>query len=50
MIEKTNTTLEEMHPYKSPKTKVVFVKPQSILCISNPDAYTTEMEEGNDNW
>ena len=50
MIEKTNTSLEEIHPYKSPKAKVVFMKMQSILCISNPDANTTEMEEGDDNW
>ena len=50
MTEKTNTFLEEIHSYKSPKTKVVFMKMHSILCISNPDANTTEMKEGDDNW
>ena len=50
MIEKTNTALEANQPYSSPKTKVVFMKMHSILCISNPDANTTEMKEGDDNW
>ena len=52
MTEKTNTSLEEIHSYKSPKTKVVFVKMQGILCGSeiNGDANTTEMGEGDDNW
>lgn len=52
MIEKKNTALETNHPYSSPKTKVVFVKMQGILCGSeiNGDANTTEMNEGDDNW
>ena len=42
-IEKTNTSLEEIHPYKSPKTKVVFVKMQGMLCTSDPkEIYITE--------
>ena len=36
--------------YRSPMIKVVSVKAHGILCISNPEAYTTEMEEGDDNW
>ena len=36
--------------YSTPETEPVFVKVQSILCISNPDANTTEMEEGDYNW
>ena len=36
--------------YASPMVKVVFVKAQGILCVSNPEEYTTEMNEGNDNW
>ena len=36
--------------YDAPQTKVVFVKMQSILCVSNPDGNTTEMTEGDDNW
>ncbi len=36
--------------YSSPEVRVVFVKAQGILCISNPDSHSTEMEEGNDNW
>ena len=47
---KDKHVFEEIHPYKSPKTKVVFMKMHSILCISNPDANTTEMKEGDDNW
>lgn len=52
MIEKTNTALEANQPYSSPKTKVVFVKMQGILCGSeiNGDANTTEMDAGDDNW
>lgn len=51
MIEKRNTTLEAKHPYSSPKTKVVFVKMQGILCSSDPkETYSTETEEGDDNW
>lgn len=35
----------------SPKTKVVFMKMQGILCSSDPkEKYITEMEEGDDNW
>lgn len=36
--------------YTRPRAKVVFVKTQGMLCVSNPDKYTTEMEAGNDNW
>lgn len=36
--------------YTSPMTTVVFVKAQGILCVSNPDKYSTEMSEGEDNW
>ena len=36
--------------YRSPMIKVVSVKANGILCISKPDSYLTEMEEGNDNW
>ena len=51
MIEKTNTAFEAKQPYSSPKTKVVFVKIQGILCSSNPkETYSTETEEGDDNW
>lgn len=50
MIEKNNTSAEERPFYRSPKAKVVFVKMQSILCFSNPDSNTTEMDEGDDNW
>ena len=52
MIEKTNTAFDAKQPYSSPKTRVVFVKMQGILCGSeiNGDANTTEMEEGDNNW
>lgn len=51
MIEKTNTALDAKHPYKSPNTKVVFAKMQSLLCTSDPkEKYYTEMDEGDDNW
>lgn len=51
MIEKTNTALETKHPYRSPNSKVVFVKMQGVLCSSDPkDTYITEMEEGEDSW
>lgn len=36
--------------YRAPQVKVIPVKPQNILCVSNPDANTTEMGEGDDNW
>ena len=36
--------------YRAPQAKVILVKPQNILCVSNPDANTTEMGEGDDNW
>ena len=36
--------------YSSPEVRVVFVKAHGMLCISNPDANTTEMKEGDDNW
>lgn len=44
------TFLRQKPQYSSPKTKVVFVKIQDILSVSNPDVYLTEMEEGNCNW
>ena len=50
MMDNDNTIPGREKQYRSPKTKVVFVAGQDILSVSNPDAYTTEMEEGNDNW
>lgn len=50
MTEKTITAIEAQHPYKSPNTKVVYVKMQNILCVSKPEKYITETEEGDDNW
>lgn len=49
MISNNNLSSEEKQ-YCGPKVKVVFVVGQDILSVSNPDAYTTEMEEGSDNW
>lgn len=37
-------------PYSSPKIAVIFVNMQGILCQSKPDAYNTEMQEGDNNW
>ena len=46
-----NTAAENsVKQYISPKIKVVSVKAHGILCISNPDSYSTEMVEGDDNW
>lgn len=50
MITDNNNLSNEEKQYRSPKTKVVFVAGQDILSASNPDAYTTEMEEGEGNW
>ena len=52
MILKTNKSPEVKHPYRSPKTKAVYMKTQGIICGSKiiPEANTTEMEEGDDNW
>lgn len=50
MIPDNNNLSNEEKQYRSPKTKVVFVAGQDILSVSNPDAYTTEMEEGEGNW
>ena len=36
--------------YRSPEARVTFVKAQGVLCVSNPEKYSTEMNEGNDNW
>lgn len=45
------TRLNEKHPYRSPKTKVVIVKMKSILCTSPlGETNVTEMEEGSGNW
>ena len=42
----------QANPYRSPKTRVVFVKMQGILCDSNinGESKTTEMEEGENSW
>lgn len=46
-----NTAAENsVKQYISPKIKVVSVKAHGILRISNPDSYSTEMVEGDDNW
>lgn len=51
MINNNNNLLSEEKQYRSPKTKVVFLKMQGILCSSDPkEKYITEMEEGDDNW
>ena len=51
MINNNNNLLGEEKQYRSPKTKVVFLKMQGILCSSDPkEKYITEMEEGDDNW
>lgn len=49
MISNNNLSSEEKQ-YRSPKVKAVFLTGQDILSASNPDAYTTEMEEGEGNW
>ncbi len=36
--------------YASPESRVVLVKAQGILCVSNPEKYSTETEEGDNNW
>ena len=41
---------ESVKRYASPEVKVVFVKTQDILCVSNPERYSTETEEGDSNW
>ena len=46
-----NTAAENsVKQYISPKIKVHSVKAHGMLCISNPDSYSTEMVEGDDNW
>lgn len=50
MIDMLNNTIDSRLRYRSPEVRVVSVKAHGILCISNPDLYSTEMEEGNDNW
>lgn len=44
--DKHNTIMR----YTSPESRVVFVKAQGILCVSNPEKYSTETSEGDDNW
>ena len=50
MTDNIRSASNQLLQYSSPKVKVILVKPQNILCVSNPDAYTTEMGEGDDNW
>ena len=49
-----NTAAENsVKRYIGPMIKVVSVKAHGMLCTSNvrnPDSYSTEMEEGDDNW
>ncbi len=50
MTVKTDSINDIRLRYRSPEVRVIEVKTQHVLCISNPDAYITEMEEGDDNW
>lgn len=36
--------------YESPKIKVIEIDIQELICVSNPEKYSTEMEYGDDNW
>ena len=54
-MKKTQTQYcrNSVKQYISPKIKVVSVKAHGMLCtskLSEPDLYSTEMEEGDDNW
>lgn len=36
--------------YRRPEVKVVLINTHVLFNISNPEAYSTEMEEGDENW
>lgn len=52
MVDNNTVFSRKDKQYRSPKTKVVPVRTQGLLCdgFSKGETYTTEMEEGNDNW
>lgn len=36
--------------YESPKIKAIEIDVHELICVSNPEKYTSEMEAGDDNW
>lgn len=51
MAKKAYNTTDIRLCYRSPKTTVVFARPQVVLCGSPiGETEATEMEEGNNNW
>lgn len=47
MINKTNETYDKGLRYRSPKVKVIEVKNQNVLCLSNGNESMPEIDYGD---